>query len=117
MTNKVSKLKEERTKVEDISQDLSKKVFDKLQKYKEKLVLTVAQTKMIEEIRQENDDIDQQIKEFFKPLFNSYSNRVNHSFIDPDPFCLKVAENCLKNMTYLDNKMDELLSCNTVQTE
>ena len=52
IANKVSKLKEERTKVEDISQDLSKKVFEKLQKYKEKLVLTVAQTKMIEEIRQ-----------------------------------------------------------------
>lgn len=48
MINKVTKLKDERTKVEDISQDLSKKVFDKLQKYKEKLVLTVAQTKMIE---------------------------------------------------------------------
>ena len=63
------------------------------------------------------EEIDQQIKEFFKPLFNAYQNRNNHSFTDPDPFCLKISEMCLKNMTYLDNKMDELLACESESSD
>ena len=54
---------------------------------------------------------DQQLKEFFKPIFNSYQTRTNYSFVDPDPFCIKIAETVLKNMTFLDNKMDQLLAC------
>jgi prepilin-type processing-associated H-X9-DG protein len=89
-----------------LSLDFSAKVYEKLQKYKEKLVLSVTQSKMLEEIKKEVDDLDQQIKEFFKPLFNAHQNRTNYSFVDPDPFCLGIAERLLKNMTILDNKMD-----------
>jgi len=46
-----------------------------------------------------------------KPLFNANQTRGNHSFSDPDIFCVKISEKILKNMTNLDNKMDELLVC------
>lgn len=69
-------------------------------------MLAVTQNKMIEEIKKEVDDLDQQIKEFFKPLFNANQNRTNYSFVDPDPFCLSIAERLLKNVAELDNKMD-----------
>jgi uncharacterized protein YktA (UPF0223 family) len=114
---KVTKLKESKEKLETLSLDFAKKVFDKLQKYKEKLVLSVTQAKMIEEIKKEVDDLDQQIKDFFKPLFNSYQNKNNYSFTDPDPFCIKVSETVLKNVTFLDNKMDELLACESGPNE
>jgi hypothetical protein len=48
--------------MENLSLDFSVKVYEKLQKYKEKLVLAVTQNKMIEEIKKEVDDLDQQIK-------------------------------------------------------
>ena len=97
--------------MENLSSDFSTKVYEKLQKYKEKLVISVTQAKMMEEIRKEVDELDQQINDFFKPLFNAQQNRTNYSFVDPDPFCLNIAEKILRNTTVLDNKMDELLAC------
>lgn len=44
-------------------------------------------------------------------MFNAYQNRSNYSFMDPDPFCVKISEMVLKNMSILDNKIDELLAC------
>lgn len=99
-------MKKKNDDVEQTAMNFSAKVFEKLQKYKQKLVLATAQQKMIDEVKKEVDEIDQQIKEFFKPLFNSYHNKNNYSFVDPDPFCLKVSEIVLRNMNYLDNRMD-----------
>jgi hypothetical protein len=65
---------------------------------------------MVEEVRKEVEELDTQLKDFFRPLFNSYNNQASFSFVDPDPFCVKVSERLLKNMTLLDNKMDELLA-------
>lgn len=103
--------------MENLSIDFSAKVYEKLQKYKEKLVLAVTQNKMIEEIKKEVDELDQQIKEFFKPLFNAHQNRTNYSFVDPDPFCLTIAERLLRNMGELNNKMDEFLACESEPSE
>lgn len=84
---------------------------EKLQKYKECLIEAISENKMIEDIKREITDIDNQIKEFLKPLFNSHQTRSSYSFIDPDQFCIKISEQILKNISYLDNKMDELLAC------
>ena len=46
---------------------------------------------MLNEIKTEIDDIDSQIKDFLKPLFNAHQTRGNHSFLDPDNFCLKIS--------------------------
>ena len=113
MKNKIENLKKQNENIEQTSMNFSTKVFEKLQKYKQKLVLATAQKKMIDEVKNEVDEIDQQIKDFFKPLFNSYQNKNNYSFVDPDPFCLKVAEMTLRNMNYLNNRMDELVACET----
>ena len=48
--------------MDTLTMDFSSKVLDKLQKYKEKLVLSVTQNKMIEDIKKEVDELDQQIK-------------------------------------------------------
>jgi hypothetical protein len=66
---------------------------------------------MIEDIKREINEIDGQIKDFLKPLFNAHQTRSSFSFIDPDQFCIRISEQVLKNISYLDNKMDELLAC------
>jgi hypothetical protein len=37
--------------------------------------------------------------------------KTSYNFIDPDNFCVKISERILKNIIVLDNKMDELLAC------
>jgi len=59
---KVENLKKQNEKIEESSLNFSTKVFEKLQKYKQKLVLATAQKKMIDEVKNEVDEIDQQIK-------------------------------------------------------
>jgi hypothetical protein len=61
---------------------------------------------MFDDVKRELDNIESQIKDFLKPLFNSHQTRSNLSFLDPDQFCIKIAEDILRSMTYLDNKMD-----------
>lgn len=84
---------------------------EKLQGYKERLIEAISENKMIEDIKREIGDIEGQIKDFLKPLFNAHQTRTSYSFIDPDQFCIKISEQILKNISYLDNKMDELLAC------
>lgn len=62
MKVKVENLKKQNEKIEESSLNFSTKVFEKLQKYKQKLVLATAQKKMIDEVKNEVDEIDQQIK-------------------------------------------------------
>lgn len=94
-----------------MSNEFSIKVFEKLQLYKERLVLAITQSKMINEVKSEVEELETQIKDFLKPLFNAHQNRTSFSFIDPDPFCINISQRLLKNITNLDNKMDELLAC------
>ena len=48
--------------MEKKSQDFTVKVYEKLQKYKEKLVLSVSQNKMMEEVKTELQELDNEIK-------------------------------------------------------
>ena len=66
---------------------------------------------MLDDIKREVSDLDNQIKDFLKPLFNAHQTRNSYAFMDPDQFCIKVAEQVLRNISHLDNKMDELLAC------
>lgn len=111
MTNPIKELKQKDQALTNASSELAFKVTEKLQKYKESLIEAISENKMIEDIKREITDIDNQIKDFLKPLFNSHQTRNSYSFIDPDQFCIKISEQILKNISYLDNKMDELLAC------
>lgn len=46
---------------------------------------------MLDDVKRELDNIESQIKDFLKPLFNSHQTRSNLSFLDPDQFCIKIA--------------------------
>ena len=63
------------------------------------------------------EEIEGQVNNFLKPIFNAHVNRTNYSFPDPDPFCITIAERLLRNITSLDNKMDELLACHAEPSE
>lgn len=71
--------------------NFSRNVFQKLQKYKEKLVISVTQNKMIDEIKKELDEIEVEIKDFFTPLFNAQQTRNYVNFVDPNPFCVNLS--------------------------
>lgn len=66
---------------------------------------------MIDQVKKEVDQIEQEIKDFFKPLFNAQQNKTNFNFVDPSPFCVSVTEKLFRNMTLLDNRMDQILAC------
>jgi len=54
-SNKIRKLKDDKEKLDNISASFSKDVFQKLQKYKEKLVYSVTHSKMLEDAKKEID--------------------------------------------------------------
>lgn len=111
MVNPLKDLKQKDQVLTNVSSELASKVTEKLQKYKESLIESISENKMIDDIKREINEIDNQIKDFLKPLFNSHQTRSSYSFIDPDQFCIRISEQVLKNISYLDNKMDELLAC------
>lgn len=106
MNNPLKDLKQNDQKLANASAELAFNVRDKLQKYKESLIEAISENKMLEDIKREIGEIDTQIREFLKPLFNSHQTRSSFSFIDPDQFCIRISEQVLKNISYLDNKMD-----------
>jgi hypothetical protein len=111
VTNPIRDLKQKDQALITASSELAFKVTEKLQRYKEGLIEAISENKMIDDVKREINEIDNQIKDFLKPLFNSHQTRSSYSFIDPDQFCIKISEQILKNIAYLDNKMDELLAC------
>lgn len=114
---KMKKLKEDKEKLESQSVNFSRNVFQKLQKYKEKLVVSVSQNKMMEDVKQELDDIEFEIKDFFTPLFNAHQTKNYVNFVDPNPFCISLSEKLLKNISMLENRVDEILACETDESE
>jgi len=107
------KLKDDKEKLDSQAVNFSRNIFQKLQKYKEKLLVSLSQNKMIEDIKKELDEIELEIKDFFTPLFNAHQTKQYVNFVDPNPFCISLSEKLLKNISLLENRVDEILACET----
>lgn len=70
--NPIAELKAKAKSMSTATAELAYKVSEKLQKYKEKLIETITEKKMIDDVKKEVDEIDTHIRDFIRPLFNSY---------------------------------------------
>lgn len=82
-----------------------------MQKYKECLIQSISQTNLIEHIKKELDSMEKQIFSFFKPLINAYEEKKYYNFSDPDQFSLEIAQEVLKRVNVLNNKIDDIIAC------
>lgn len=55
--------------------------------------------------------IESQVNSFIIPIYNSYSNGKTFNFDSPDEFSSNIAKNILQKMIELNNKLDEIISC------
>ena len=55
--------------------------------------------------------MDSQVNGFIIPLYNAYKNGKHHSFDSPDEFSSTIAKKVLEKMIELNNKVDEMISC------
>ena len=59
------------------------------------------------------DELENEMKDFFRPMFNAQQNKFCQSFVDPNRFCVRVTEKLFKNMISLNNLMDDILVCHS----
>jgi len=55
--------------------------------------------------------INSQVTNFIIPLYNAYRTGRHFTFDSPDEFSSIIAKNILQKMIELNNKLDEIISC------
>lgn len=94
----------------------SKDCHKKLGLYKKCLLQTVSHTKLIEEVSNELDLMNKEMEEYFKPLYNAYKTKKKISVKDPNEFDLKVSYDVLNKLEILNQRVDDMIACES-QTE
>jgi hypothetical protein len=111
MKQYVEDVRKRNNDIEKKSANYVSETHKKLTLYKEILLQSTSQMKLINEVSAEVNSMNQQIEEFFKPLYNSYKMKKPITLKDPDEFNLKISYDILNRMNILNQRVDDLRAC------
>lgn len=113
----LKKLKESNTQIESKMSSFSKDCHKKLALYKKCLLQTVSHTKLIDEVQNELGLMDKEMEQYFRPLYNAYKTKKKVSVKDPNQFDLKVSYDVLNKLEILNQRVDDMLACESSSDE